>query len=161
MKHTESTSGSGSHKNIQALKIAGFDDKKAECINKLLLKNRKKDSSQKDNSNLETRIDALDKKIDGLEKRLDSKIDAVESKLEAQIKALDKKIDAVERSLNGVEKRLDGKIDAIESKLITKIDAIEIKLENKMNIQFNNLIMWMVGLTVTMTGIIIGSIKFL
>jgi hypothetical protein len=82
---------------------------------------------------LDKKIDALDRKVTGVENRLDANIDAVETRLNAKIEALDVKIDAVET-------RLNTKIDALDVKIDAKIEKIQ--AENRGEFK---LLRWMLG----------------
>jgi chromosome segregation ATPase len=88
---------------------------------------RLEDVINKGFSELDRKIDGLDRKIDdkvdALEKKLDGKIDALEKKLDGKIDALEKKLDVymakTGEQLKGIEKRFDdnnarlGSIDKI------------------------------------------------
>ncbi|OJH14300.1 hypothetical protein ER70_09600 (plasmid) [Borreliella bissettiae] len=73
--------------------------------------------------NLQKDISNLDIKIDAVEKNLNTKIDNVEKNLNLKIDNLDSKIDTVEKNLNL-------KIDNVEKNLNLKIDGLNIKIDN-------------------------------
>ena len=74
---------------------------------------------EKSNKKIFKKIDILDKKINGLDKKIDSKIDTLDKKIDSKIDILDKKIDS--------------KID--ELALVTKqgFDEVENRLNNVEN----------------------------
>ena len=73
---------------------------------------------------MDTKIGALDTKIDALDKKVDSKIGALEKRVDTKIGALDKKIDAL-------DKKVDTKIGALEKRVDTKIGALDKKVDSK------------------------------
>ena len=67
---------------------------------------------------VDTRVGALDVKIDALELKLDSKIDTLEQKLDSRIDAL--------------EQKFDSRIDAFEQKFAARFDHAEQKFDARL-----------------------------
>jgi hypothetical protein len=71
---------------------------------------------------LGSRIDGLDKKVDSLGARLDDKIDSLDKKVDSLGTRLDDKIDSLGT-------RLDDKIDSLGTRLDDKIDGLDKKVD--------------------------------
>ena len=75
---------------------------------------------------VDTRVGALDVKIDALELKLDSKIDTLELKLDSRIDALELKLDS---RIDVLEQKFDSRIDALEQKFDARFDNSEQKFD--------------------------------
>ena len=73
---------------------------------------------------VDTRVGALDVKIDALELKLDSRIDTLELKLDSRIDALELKLDS---RIDVLEQKFDRRIDALEQKFDARFDNSEQK----------------------------------
>jgi len=87
-------------------------------------------------SDLEKRIDGLDKRIDETRNDLGKRIDGVDKRIDETRNDLGKRIDDVDKRIDGVEKRIDetrndlGKrIDETRNDLGKRIDAVEDRME--------------------------------
>ena len=78
---------------------------------------------------VDTRVGALDVKIDALELKLDSRIDALELKLDSRIDALEQKFD---RSIDVLEQKFDIRIDAFEQKFDARFATSEQKFDARL-----------------------------
>ncbi len=78
---------------------------------------------------VDTRVGALDVKIDALELKLDSKIDTLEQKLDSRIDALELKLDS---RIDVLEQKFDSRIDAFEQKFDARFDHSEQKFDARL-----------------------------
>ena len=78
---------------------------------------------------VDTRVGALDVKIDALELKLDSKIDTLELKLDSRIDALELKLDS---RIDVLEQKFDSRIDAFEQKFDARFDHSEQKFDARL-----------------------------
>ena len=78
---------------------------------------------------VDTRVGALDVKIDALELKLDSKIDTLEQKLDSRIDALELKLDS---RIDALEQKFDSRIDAFEQKFDARFDHSEQKFDARL-----------------------------
>ena len=78
---------------------------------------------------VDTRVGALDVKIDALELKLDSKIDTLEQKLDSRTDALELKLDS---RIDGLEQKFDSRIDAFEQKFAARFDHAEQKFDARL-----------------------------
>lgn len=78
---------------------------------------------------VDTRVGALDVKIDALELKLDSKIDTLEQKLDSRTDALELKLDS---RIDALEQKFDSRIDAFEQKFDARFDHSEQKFDARL-----------------------------
>ena len=78
---------------------------------------------------VDTRVGALDVKIDALELKLDSKIDTLEQKLDSRTDALELKLDS---RIDVLEQKFDRRIDALEQKFDARFDHSEQKFDARL-----------------------------
>ena len=78
---------------------------------------------------VDTRVGALDVKIDALELKLDSKIDTLEQKLDSRTDALELKLDS---RIDAMEQKFDSRIDAFEQKFDARFDHSEQKFDARL-----------------------------
>ncbi|WP_419840310.1 hypothetical protein [Candidatus Poriferisodalis sp.] len=71
-------------------------------------------------------IKSLDTKIDTKINALDTKIDALDTKIDTEINALGAQMDALDT-------KIDTKINALDTKIDTKINALDTKFDTKIN----------------------------
>ena len=79
------------------------------------------------------KIDAVNNKIDGLEKSLNARIDTVNNKINAVEKSLNSRIDAIRARIDAVEKSVNAPIDMINSRIDaknTRIDALNMRIQD-------------------------------
>lgn len=75
--------------------------------------------------NLESCVNLVINKVDGIDTKFEAKINEVEAKLEAKIDAVDDKVKIVEAKVDVV----NTKIDAMDKKFEDKIDAVDSRLQ--------------------------------
>ena len=78
---------------------------------------------------VDTRVGALDVKIDALELKLDSKTDTLEQKLDSRTDALELKLDS---RIDALEQKFDSRIDALEQKFDARFDHSEQKFDARL-----------------------------
>ena len=78
---------------------------------------------------VDTRVGALDVKIDALELKLDSKIDTLEQKLDSRIDALEQKFDS---RIDAFEQKFDARFDNSEQKFDARFDHSEQKFDARL-----------------------------
>ena len=78
---------------------------------------------------VDTRVGALDVKIDALELQLDSRIDTLEQKLDSRIDTLEQKLDS---RIDALEQKFDSRIDALEQKFDARFDHSEQKFDARL-----------------------------
>lgn len=78
---------------------------------------------------VDTRVGALDVKIDALELKLDSRIDALELKLDSRIDVLEQKFD---RRIDALEQKFDARFDNSEQKFNARFATSEQKFDARL-----------------------------
>ena len=78
---------------------------------------------------VDTRVGALDVKIDALELKLDSRIDTLELKLDSRIDALEQKFDS---RIDALEQKFDARFDNSEQKFDARFDNSEQKSDARL-----------------------------
>ncbi|MDI3296445.1 hypothetical protein [Janthinobacterium tructae] len=78
---------------------------------------------------VDTRVGALDVKIDALELKLDSRIDTLELKLDSRIDALEQKFD---RRIDALEQKFDARFDNSEQKFNARFATSEQKFDARL-----------------------------
>ncbi|PVX33631.1 hypothetical protein [Janthinobacterium sp. 78] len=78
---------------------------------------------------VDTRVGALDMKIDALELKLDSRIDTLELKLDSRIDALEQKFDS---RIDALEQKFDARFDNSEQKFNARFATSEQKFEARL-----------------------------
>ena len=78
---------------------------------------------------VDTRVGALDVKIDALELKLDSRIDTLELKLDSRIDALEQKFDS---RIDALEQKFDARFDNSEQKFDARFDNSEQKFDARL-----------------------------
>ena len=73
---------------------------------------------------IDTRVGALDVKIDALELKLDSKIDTLEQKLDSRIDALEQKFDS---RIDAFEQKFDARFDHSEQKFDARLERLDLR----------------------------------
>ena len=73
---------------------------------------------------IDTRVGALDVKIDALELKLDSKIDTLEQKLDNRIDALEQKFDS---RIDAFEQKFDARFDHSEQKFDARLERMDLR----------------------------------
>ena len=73
---------------------------------------------------VDTRVGALDVKIDALELKLDSKIDTLEQKLDSRIDALEQKFDS---RIDALEQKFDARFDHSEQKFDARLERLDLR----------------------------------
>ncbi len=73
---------------------------------------------------VDTRVGALDVKIDALELKLDSKIDTLEQKLDSRIDALEQKFDS---RIDAFEQKFDARFDHSEQKFDARLERLDLR----------------------------------
>ena len=73
---------------------------------------------------VDTRVGALDVKIDALELKLDSKIDTLEQKLDSRIDALEQKFDS---RIDAFEQKFDARFDHSEQKFDARLERMDLR----------------------------------
>ena len=73
---------------------------------------------------VDTRVGALDVKIDALELKLDSKIDTLEQKLDSRIDALEQKFDS---RIDALEQKFDARFDNSEQKFDARLERLDLR----------------------------------
>ncbi|PLY43538.1 hypothetical protein CSZ94_07760 [Janthinobacterium sp. ROICE36] len=73
---------------------------------------------------VDTRVGALDVKIDALELKLDSRIDTLELKLDSRIDALEQKFDA---RFDNCEQKFDTRFDNSEQKFDARLERMDLR----------------------------------
>lgn len=73
---------------------------------------------------VDTRVGALDVKIDALELKLDRKIDTLEQKLDSRIDALEQKFDS---RIDAFEQKFDARFDHSEQKFDARLERMDLR----------------------------------
>ena len=73
---------------------------------------------------VDTRVGALDVKIDALELKLDSRIDTLELKLDSRIDALEQKFDS---RIDALEQKFDARFDNSEQKSDARLERLDLR----------------------------------
>ncbi|WP_020374442.1 hypothetical protein [Sulfobacillus thermosulfidooxidans] len=98
--------------------------------------NRLEDNTTQSMKQLDTQIDqkvdALERQLTAAVHQLDGKIDQKVGSLDAKIQALDRKIDQKIDGLDTKIQALDGKLDQKVDGLDTKIQALDVKIDQKL-----------------------------
>ena len=73
---------------------------------------------------VDTRVGALDVKIDALELKLESRIDTLELKLDSRIDALEQKFDS---RIDAIEQKFDARFDNSEQKFDARLERMDLR----------------------------------
>ncbi|MBB5141845.1 Bdr family repetitive protein [Borreliella afzelii] len=111
---------------------------------------------RKDISNLDAKIDTVEKNLNYKIDSLNTKIDSVNTKIDFVEKNLQKDLCILNAKIDNVEKNLDTKIDNVEKNLDTKIDNEVKNLRKDLNMG-NRLIHFMI-LTAAILGPILNAL---
>lgn len=107
-----------------------------------------------DTTDIKVRLEKMSGRQDLFESKLDnleSKLDAMDKKFEAKFDAMDKKFDA---KFDAADKKSDAKFDAADKKFATKADLHE-ALSKQQQWMFRTMLTIM-GIGVTLTGVVVG-----
>ena len=106
---------------------------------------------------IDTKLDAMDKKfdskLDAMDKKFDSKLDAMDKKFDSKFEAMDKKFDS---KFEAMDKKFDAKFDTTDK----KFDGLDKKFATKEDLQaaLHSQTKWLI---VTMLALVAGVIGFL
>ncbi len=107
----------------------------------------------------ESKLDAMDKKIDtkldAMDKKIDTKLDAMDKKFDTKFEAMDMKFDS---KFEAMDKKVDAKFDTTDK----KFDGLDKKFATKEDLQaaLHSQTKWLIVTMLTLVAGVIGFLKF-